>query len=248
MRTTSIFVVDRDPLWRNRIAQTLRDAGHVVSGKETARDALNSLASDRGDLVLLDWSGPEAEHILREIKASDQYLPVRVIVTGDNQDAQAAVNALGCGADDFFAKSNAIEELLARITLALKRQSLRNTEANLMRVGRIGIDDASHRVTVDGELIDLAPREYRLLHFFAGNVDRLYSRAQLLSFVWQRSEGLGERTVDVHVRRLRRILEPFGCENYVETVRGVGYRFGPPQPNRSKRRTWHANDGLRQHV
>ncbi len=248
MLTTSIFVVDQDPVWRNRVAETLRHAGHVVSGKETARDALNALTSSRSDLVLLDWSGPEAAHILREIKASDRYVPVRVIVIGEGQRDNSAVAALRCGADDFFIKTNTIDELIARVTLALKRQSVRGTDANLTRVGRICVDDASHRVTVDGELVELAPREYRLLHFFAGNVDRLYSRAQLLSFVWQRPEGLGERTVDVHVRRLRRILEPFSCEDYVETVRGVGYRFGPPDANPSQGSAWESDSPVPQHV
>lgn len=237
MLTTSIFVVDRDPVWCDRFAHQLRHAGHLVSTQDSTRNVLDTLAANRSDLLLLDWSGIEAEHVLREIKASDRYLPVRVIVTDDGLDAHAAVDALHCGADDFFAKTNSIEELVARVTLALKRQCVRGSDVNLTRAGRICIDHAARRVTVDGEYVELAPREFHLLHFFAGNVDRLYSRAQLLSFVWQRPEGLGERTVDVHVRRLRRILEPFGCDDYVETVRGAGYRFGPPQSNPTKRRS-----------
>lgn len=99
--------------------------------------------------------------------------------------------------------------------------------ANLetIRAGGISVDTAGHRVIVDGDYVTLAPREYRLLLFFLGNQDRVFSRKQLLVHVWDRDASVGPRTVDVHVRRLRSVLEPYGCDRYLQTVRGTGYRF-----------------------
>jgi len=232
MLTTSILVAEPDTTAKYQVMDELRRVGHRVHDVPDAYDAIAALDRHPADLLLLDGADDPARmlSILRRIKDQAQYAAVRVLMTSSRQPDRIAVEALRSGADDFLAKPYAMAELMARVTLCLKRQPVRGIDSMTTQVGKICIDDSSHRVTVNNQLIELAPREYHLLHFFASNVDRLYSRQQLLTFVWQQASGLGERTVDVHVRRLRRLLEPFGCEYYVETVRGVGYRFSPDTP------------------
>ena len=232
MLTTSILVAESDTQTKRQILDQLRRAGHKVHDVNDAVAAIAALDRHPADLLLLDCAADPAPalSVLRTIKEQDRYSPVRVLMSSERQPNCIAVEALHSGADDFLAKPYAMAELMARVTLSLKRQPIRGSDATLTQAGRICIDDVSHRVTVDDRIIELTPREYQLLHFFASNIDRLYSRQQLLTFVWQRASDLGERTVDVHVRRLRRLLEPFSCDHYVETIRGAGYRFSPDMP------------------
>lgn len=233
MLTTSVLVAEPDSDDRDRVVDVLLQAGHRVRQAAAEHDVLAVLTQQPSDLLLLDSGADPAAMlgVLRKVKEHPRYAAVRVLMTSGRQPELIAVESLRSGADDFLAKPYSLAELMARVTLCLKRQPVRGIDSMSTQVGRICIDDTSHRVTVDDQLIELAPREYHLLHFFASNADRLYSRQQLLTFVWQQAAGLGERTVDVHVRRLRRILEPFGCDQYLETVRGVGYRFSPDLPD-----------------
>lgn len=227
MPDSSILVSDADRNARDEASRELRLAGYEVEDVGDIDAVLAHLNQRPYDLLMLDISveRTRALRLLHDLKASNRLGPLRIVTTsGDLRDAASALRA---GADDFLGKPYRIEELLARIELSLSRNPVAPSDASLLRAGRITIDDASHRVTVDNVLLEPAPREYQLLRFFAGNPHRVYSRDQLLGFVWRRARHLGERTVDVHVRRLRALLEPFGCEDYVKTVRGSGYRFDP---------------------
>ena len=136
------------------------------------------------------------------------------------------VTALESGADDFVGKPYSMPELVARVSACLRRPASTHSSDEL-RAGGIVVDNIGHRVFVDGDSLTLAPREYRLLVFLIANRDRVFSRHQLLIHVWDRNVNVGVRTVDVHIRRIRSLLEPYGYDRYLQTVRGSGYRFCP---------------------
>ena len=231
MSSASILVVDTDTSLRDSVVSRLRSSGHNVAEAASANTALQTLRNQTTDLLLIDVDLPDmgGTEVLREVKRDERYDRLRVMVSCPTPRlAPSAVgSALDAGADDFLAKPYDLDEMIARVTLCLRRAPVQAPERRVLQAGAITIDDISHRVTVAGHAVDLAPREYQLLHFFMSNPDRLYSRSQLLTFVWNKPKGLGNRTVDVHVRRLRRILEPMNCAGYIQTVRGNGYRFSP---------------------
>ncbi len=209
-------------------ATELRGLGHDVVEQATAAAALRAIEADRPDLMLLEWSLPDTEglEVLTGVKNGNGQSTVRVLMTSGRGQTLDAVAALDAGADDFLGKPYAMPELLARVGACLRRPPTASTSAEL-RAGGILIDNVAHRVFVDGDNLTLAPREYRLLAFLLANRDRVYSRRQLLIHVWDRNASVGVRTVDVHVRRLRSLLEPYQYDHFLQTVRGSGYRFSP---------------------
>lgn len=224
----SILVVDAEDADRMAVATELRGLGHQVQESTTAATALRALDQQRPDLMVLEWSLPDSEGIklLTNVKHSDRASVTRVFMLSRRGQAQDAVAALDSGADDYLGKPYAMPELLARVGACLRRPPSSSANAEL-RAGGIRVDNVAHRVFVDDDLLTLAPREYRLLAFLIAHRDRVYSRRQLLIHVWDRNASVGVRTVDVHVRRLRSILEPYRYDHYVQTVRGSGYRFSP---------------------
>lgn len=226
MTLASILVVDADLAARQQIVASLEEVGHAVRESTSAATALKAVKSDRPDLVVCDCALPDIAGIelLSDVRRSDDLRAVRVLMTSGGDSSEDAVRSFESGADDFVGKPIDLPEFLARVAACLRRP------ANLGRsetisAGGITIDDIGHRVAVDGEYLSLAPREYRLLQFLLSNRDRVFSRQQLLVHVWDRDATVGPRTVDVHVRRLRSILEPSTYDRYLQTVRGSGYRF-----------------------
>jgi two-component system phosphate regulon response regulator PhoB len=140
-------------------------------------------------------------------------------------DEDDLLRGLSIGADDYVKKPFSTKELISRIHAVLRRISTPTTSTELITAGRITIDLEQHRVKISGKSIDLSPTEFRLLHFFMSHSDRVFARDQLLDNVWGNQVYVEDRTVDVHIRRLRKVLEPFDCDSYINTVRGVGYRF-----------------------
>lgn len=224
----SILVVDSDNTARSAVARELRQLGHDVSESGTAGRALEVLRSDRPDLMLLEWKLADTPgiEVLGDLRRRDDMVPTRVVMTSGRGQSQDVVDALRSGADDIVVKPYAMEELIARVDACLRRPATTRTAGTLC-AGGIRIDNLSHQVFLDGDSVSLAPREYRLLLFLVANRDRVFSRRQLLTHVWDRSSGVGARTVDVHVRRLRSLLEPYGYDRFLQTVRGSGYRFSP---------------------
>ena len=226
MTLASILVVDADSASRSQIAFGLRELGHEVSETANAGSALAAVRMKKPDLMVCDCSLPDLTgvELLSDVRGSDDLRAMRVLMTSDVEKTEDVVSALKSGADDFVGKPINMAEFLARVDACLRRPANR-LQSRIVSAGGISVDTVGHRVSVDGEFISLAPREFRLLLFLLSNQDRVYSRKQLLLHVWDQDSSVGPRTVDVHIRRLRSMLEPFDCSRFLQTVRGSGYRF-----------------------
>jgi two-component system phosphate regulon response regulator PhoB len=227
MEEKRILVVEDERAIREMVVFTLKRAGFAVSEAEDASAARRALVDHSPDLVLLDWmlpdlSGLELARALRRDQATRE-LPIIMLTARAAEDDK--VMGLESGADDYLTKPFSARELVARIQALLRRAAGADGEA--LAVGGLRLDPASHRVSVEGAEVTLGPTEYRLLKFFMSQPERVFSRAQVLDRVWGGNVYIEERTVDVHIRRLRKALTPHGCEAYIQTVRGSGYRFSP---------------------
>jgi len=226
MNAASILIVDPDSSARSLIACGLRKLGHDVRETSDARSALVAFREKKPDLMVCECSLPDLAgvELLGDVRGSDELRAIRVLMTSDRSKTDDVVSALQSGADDFVGKPIDIQEFLARVDACLRRPA-NHFESREIKGGAITIDTVGYRVSVNGNFVSVAPREYRLMLFLLSNQDRVYSREQLLFHVWDRDSSVGPRTVDVHIRRLRRLLEPFDCEGYLQTVRRSGYRF-----------------------
>ena len=221
-----LIVEDEEPI-REMIAFHLTRAGFVVLQAENSGEARRLLADERPDVALIDWmlpdmSGLELTRLLKRERTQDDLAIIMLTARADEHDK---VSGLDSGADDYVTKPFSPRELVARIQAVMRRVA--SVDSGPIMAGAIGLDSAAHRVTAEGSEIRLGPTEYRLLKFLMTHADRVYSRSQLLDQVWGANVYVEERTVDVHVRRLRKALSPFNCEDYIQTVRGAGYRFSP---------------------
>jgi two-component system phosphate regulon response regulator PhoB len=193
------------------------------------REARAAIADGFPDLVLMDWMLPDVSglELTRQLKRDPQTREIPVIMLTARAEENDRVAGLDGGADDYIVKPFSPRELLARIRAALRRSS--PGEDEVVTVDKLELNGASHQVSVEGAEINLGPTEYRLLEFFMHHPDRVYSRTQLLDRVWGGNVYVEERTVDVHIRRLRKALTPYGYDKLIRTVRGAGYRFSPRQ-------------------
>ena len=220
-----LIVEDEKPI-RDMIAFGLRRAGFSISEAEDSGAARARIADARPDLVLVDWMLPDQSglELTRYIKRNKDTQDLPVIMLTARAEEQDKVAGLEGGADDYVTKPFSPRELLARIQAVLRRSSAGGVGESI-EGGDIRLDTAGHRVTVGEQTVPLGPTEYRLLQFFMEHPERVYARGQLLDRIWGGNVYVEERTVDVHIRRLRKALEPFHCDNLVQTVRGAGYRF-----------------------
>lgn len=223
---TRILVVDDDPAIREMVTLVLMQGGFEVIEAASALEARQTIHSRTPDLILLDWmlpgqSGYEFARSLRR-DPSRKEIPIIMLTARDQEGDKVA--ALDAGADDYVAKPFSVSELLARIRAVLRRTH-RGNSSEILEVKALRLDTASHRVTVDDTPLELAPMEFQLLRFFMSHQERVYSRQQLIDQVWSNNTYVEERTVDVHIRRLRKALEPSGHERLIQTVRSAGYRF-----------------------
>ncbi|MGF1545796.1 MAG: phosphate regulon transcriptional regulator PhoB [Thiotrichales bacterium] len=230
MKDTLILIVEDEPSVREMIAFAMNTAGFQVVTAETAEAALTEIDNRLPDLVLLDWMlpGMGGLEFARRLRRDDYAREVPIIMLTARGEESDRLSGFEAGVDDYIAKPFSPRELVARIKAVLRRfQPLAGAE-QLTR-GRLTLLPESHRVLVDSETIKLGPTEYALLKYFMEHADRVYNRGQLLDSVWGRSTCVEERTVDVHILRLRKALKPFELEDYIQTVRGAGYRFSVPE-------------------
>ena len=222
----TILVVEDEPAIQELIAYNLKQAGHQPLRADNAEQASNLVANALPDLVLLDWMLPGLSGIefARRLRADKRTRAIPIIMLTARSDEQDKLQGLETGADDYITKPFSPRELNARIKAVLRRRAPEMTD-DIVQMGGLKLDPASHRVTGNGKPVDLGPTEFRLLHFLMTHAERVHSRTQLLDQVWGDHVFVEERTVDVHIRRLRKALEPTELDDLVQTVRGTGYRF-----------------------
>jgi two-component system, OmpR family, phosphate regulon response regulator PhoB len=225
MKAKILLVEDEAPI-RDMVSFTLKRAEMTVIVAEDVNNAIQIMGETLPDLVLLDWmmpgtSGLEfAKRLKRQAETRD--IPIIMLTARSEEDDR--VLGLDSGIDDYIVKPFSTRELVSRIKAVLRRSHGVDEQMRLAHGGLV-IETASQRVHFNDASITLGPTEYRLLHFFMSNPERVHSRAKVLDHVWGTGVYVEERTVDVHIRRLRKALEPSGCQDFVQTVRGSGYRF-----------------------
>jgi len=225
-QSPNILVVEDEAAIREMLNISLARAGFNVYEAADARQAQDMISKVKPDLILLDWmlpgiSGVELANKLRQVHRTSRLPIIMLTAKGEEEDK---IRGLEAGADDYVTKPFSPKELIARINAVLRRTA-EERQGDTLEFGGIKLDIIGHRVTINNKPLELGPTEYRLLHFFMTHKDRVFSRSQLLDHVWGDHVYIEERTVDVHIRRLRKALEFFDCARYVQTVRGSGYRF-----------------------
>ena len=224
MAKQSILVIDDEPAIRDMLQLALDAAGFKVGLAEDAKQAYPIIIDTPPDLILLDWMMPGTSGIelLRRLRRDEINVPV-IMLTAKVEEA-SKISGLDSGADDYIAKPFSPRELVSRVKAILRRTSEESIK-EVIFAGALKLDQLNRRVNIGDTLVSLGPTEYKLLQFFLTHQDRVYTRDQILDNVWGRNVYLDERTVDVHIRRLRKAISIAGHENYVQTVRGAGYRF-----------------------
>jgi two-component system phosphate regulon response regulator PhoB len=224
----TILIVEDEPDIQELIAYNLQKAGHEAVRAGDAEKALEIVREALPHLIVIDWmlpgmSGIELARLLKATKRTEGIPLIMVTARGSEQDKLAG---LEIGADDYMTKPFSPRELNARVKAVLRRRAPQVTDDSV-EVQGLKLDPVSHRVSAQDKPLELGPTEFRLLHFFMTHPDRVYSRAQLLDNVWGDHVFVEERTVDVHIRRLRKALEATGHDRLIQTVRSAGYRFSP---------------------
>lgn len=226
MPDKNLLVVEDEAPIRDMLRFALERADFRVGIAPDVANARLRMAESRPDLILLDWMMPGVSGIefARELKGSATTRDIPIIMLTARAEEEDTVRSLNVGCDDYLSKPFSFPELIARIQAVLRRTVPGGDDERIVIAG-LEVDAASQRVTAKGAAVHLGPTEYRLLYFFITHLDRVYTREQVLDRVWGHNVYVEERTVDVHIRRLRKALEPHGVGGLIQTVRGTGYRF-----------------------
>jgi two-component system phosphate regulon response regulator PhoB len=221
-----ILIVEDEPAIQELLAFNVMQAGFQPFRAEDAESAWAQIRTNLPDMILLDWMLPGTSGVVlaKQLRADALTKGIPIIMLTARGDERDKILGLESGADDYITKPFSPRELMARIRAVLRRHIPAMPDEAVVARG-LELSPATRRVTAKGKSIDLGPTEFRLLHFFMTHAERVYSRTQLLDQVWGTQVFVEERTVDVHIRRLRAALEPVHMENMIQTVRGSGYRF-----------------------
>jgi len=222
MKHANILVVEDDPGIQDMLKYSLSAEGYTMHSAFTVKEGWGIIENKAIDLVLLDWMLPDNSGIdlLHRIRKYHSVLPVIMVTAKAEEDDR--ILGLDVGADDYVTKPFSVRELNSRIQAILRRVM---PDEQALQIGDLSLDPASHRVKVNEMPVELSPTEFRLLHYFMSHTDRVFTRVQLLDQVWGAQVYVEERTVDVHIRRLRKQLAPFNLDSLLQTVHGSGYRF-----------------------
>lgn len=226
MSQAKVLIVEDEAPIREMVRFALNRVGYLVDEASDAAQARVKMSQSPPDLMLVDWMMPGESGIdfVRSIKREEHTRNIPVIMVTARVEEDDRVRGLDVGADDYICKPFSPKELLARIKAVLRRSQPQLSD-DPVEVEGLRLEPDSHRVTAGGKPVEMGPTEFRILHFFMTHPERVYSRAQILDYVWGSNVYIEERTVDVHIRRLRKVLEPGGHDNLIQTVRGAGYRF-----------------------
>lgn len=227
MSAEKILVVDDEPAIRDMITIALELAGFNCLDAADALQAHQQIVDARPDLVLLDWMLPGLSGIelARRLKRDDSTREIPIIMLTARGEEDNKIQGLDAGADDYITKPFSTRELVSRIRAVLRRSNPGLSGDQQLQAEDLVLDTASQRVSAGGRLLEMGPTEFRLLAFFMSHAERAYSRSQLLDQVWGGNVYVEDRTIDVHIRRLRKALEASGHDRFIQTVRGTGYRF-----------------------
>ena len=227
MYNEQILIVEDEPAIREMIVMTLEMAGFESLQAADVSEAHQQVVDHRPALILLDWMLPGDKSgidFCRMLKNDVLLAEIPVIMLTAKSEEDSKVHGLDAGADDYMTKPFSTRELISRIKAVLRRSSALGGDKPI-EMGKLSLDSKGKRFMVDDKIIDMGPTEYRLLAFFMSHPERAYTRAQLLDQVWGGNVYIEDRTIDVHIRRLRKLLQPYDCHTLIQTVRGTGYRF-----------------------
>ena len=223
-----ILIIEDESAIREMLGYALMKDGYSFLEAADVEQARPILQHDKPDLILIDWMLPGMSGVdyARRVRNTPETRDIPIIMLTARGEEADKVRGLDTGADDYITKPFSTKELLARIRALLRRTSTGDEQQKaIISMGGLTLDPETFRVTANNETIDISPTEFRLLHFFITHPERVYSRAQLLDQVWGQNVYVEERTVDVHIRRLRKTLGSYGFDKFIQTVRSVGYRF-----------------------
>jgi two-component system phosphate regulon response regulator PhoB len=231
---SQVLVVEDESAIAELMSINLRHAGYEVVIAATADDAVKQVDRVLPDLVILDWMlpGESGVSLAKRWRSQSRTRELPIIMLTARADEADKISGLDAGADDYLTKPFSTHELMARIRAVLRRKAPEALDA-AVEIGELRLDPGTRRVARNGQEVRLGPTEFRLLHFFMTHPERVHSRSQLLDRVWGDHVFIEERTVDVHVKRLREALSPVQCAHMIETVRGAGYRLTQQQQSLS---------------
>ena len=226
MHNCNILVVEDEDAIRAMLIMVLEQANFTPVAAADTQEAQKALNEAIPDLILLDWMLPGISGVewARRLKKEPMYRDIPIILLTARGEEEDKVRGLEIGADDYMTKPFSPKELVARIRAVLRRSGKLQGVSTIV-LGDLTLDTEQHRLSIGDQQLEVSPTEYRLMQFFMTHPDKVYSRTQLLDQVWGRSVYIEERTIDVHIRRLRKILAEYNREELVQTVRGFGYRF-----------------------
>lgn len=227
MSNQTVLVVEDEAAIRDMLNFTLSAANFNVIEAPNAEQGWNLILEHKPDCIILDWMlpGTSGVSLAQRIRQNEQVSTTPIMMLTAKGEENDQVKGFEAGADDYVVKPFSPRALVARCQALLRRQNPEKQPVDVVKAGRLVLDLSSYRFTVDDGEVKLGPTEFKLMHFFMTHPNRVYTRSQLLDQVWGESIIVEERTVDVHIRRLRKILEPVGAAEAIQTVRGAGYRF-----------------------
>lgn len=225
MMEKQILIVEDEKAIRDMIKFSFFNSNFKLIETEDVTQARNSIAHKKPDLILLDWMlpGKNGVDFAIELRAEKESADIPIIMLTAKSEERDKIHGLSAGMDDYVVKPFSPKELIARINAVLRRAGHKNE--TILKVADLELNAESHRVSCAGKKVTIGPLEYKLLYFFMSHTERVFSRAQLLDRVWGGDIFIEERTVDVHIRRLRKTLSQFKSDYLIQTVRGCGYRF-----------------------
>ena len=223
--TQTILVVEDEEAIRNMLQYSLVQEGFLCREAKNVDEAREIISVDNPNLILLDWMLPGMSGIdyARRLRSNDETKDIPIIMLTAKGQEDEKVRGLETGADDYITKPFSTKELVARIKALLRRHG--KMSSNIIEVAGLTLNPETYRISINQKDIEVSPTEFKLLHFFISHPERVYSRSSLLDHVWGQNKYVEERTVDVHIRRLRKTLAPFDFDKHIQTVRSIGYRF-----------------------
>jgi two-component system phosphate regulon response regulator PhoB len=223
----NILVIEDDHDIREMICQSLSQADFQTHGCADVKCAKQAIREQRPDCLVVDWMLPDSSGIelIRWLRRQDEFRQIPALMLTARAEESDKITGLESGADDYMTKPLSLRELRARVKALLRRPAEYKESSQLLQAGPVELNLKSHVVRLDGKDAELTKTEFKLLKFFVTNRDKVFSRDQILDAVWGLNTYLGDRTVDVHILRLRKILKAYKLDNLIKTVRGAGYKF-----------------------